>query len=149
MRVRANGDRPDLVAALNQVGGRQDVRLLQNVVQVDHNHAPTVIFQLQRHLGHEAVGSGEVLVKIAQGDPDAVRSFGHPKVEMVAEGKAVARTLDLEVNVSASQAEILHSALRMWHLNVVVRRDGALDLNGSPADFLGLHKRFKVKNKEV
>jgi len=77
MSVRTNCDRSNLVAALDQISWRQDVRLLQNVKEIEHNNGPTVVFELKWYLGDKSIGCCEVFVKIAQGNSNAVRSFGH------------------------------------------------------------------------
>lgn len=120
MSVCTNCDRSNLVAALDQISWRQDVGLLQNIKEIDHNNSPTVVFELKRYLGHKSIGCSKVLVKIAQGYPNAVRSFGHSQVEMITKWKAMAWTLYLEIDVSASKTELFYSSLGVWHLDVII-----------------------------
>lgn len=80
MSICANCDRSNLVATLDQIGWRQDTRLLQNVKEIDHNNGPTVVFELEWYLGNKAIGCSEVLEKIAHRNSNSVRSFGHSQV---------------------------------------------------------------------
>jgi hypothetical protein len=120
MSVCANCDRSNLVAALDQISWRQDIRLLQNVKEIDHNNGPTVVFELKWYLGNKPIGSGKILVKIAQGDSNTVRSLGHSKVKMITKWEAMAWALDLEIDVSASQTELFDGSLGVWHLDVII-----------------------------
>ena len=120
MSIGANGDRSNLVATFDQVGWRQDARLFQNVVEIDHNNGPAIVFELKRYLSNKAVGCSEILEKIAQRNSNTVRPLGHTKVQMIAEWKTMAGTLDLEIHISASQTKLLDGSLGVWHLNKVI-----------------------------
>lgn len=64
MRVGAYRDRSDLVAPFEKVSRRQDGRPLQRLDDVDHKYCPAIVFELQRNLSNESVGSTEVLEEI-------------------------------------------------------------------------------------
>jgi len=63
--VGANVNRSYLVAAINEIGSWQYSALSQNFIKIEDNNAPAVVFQLQRHLGYEAVGLLEVFEQVA------------------------------------------------------------------------------------
>ena len=66
---------------------------------------------------------------------------------MVRKGEPMSWALHLEIHIPPSESQGLHGTLRMWQLDVVVGRDGSLDVEGSSTDLLGLLKkiRFKVR----
>jgi hypothetical protein len=61
MGVGADIDGPDLVAALDEVGGWQDAGLLEDLEDIEDHHTPAIVLEIERHLSHEAIGSVEVL----------------------------------------------------------------------------------------
>ena len=121
MSVCANSYGANLVAALNKISCGKKLGLAEDLVEVEHDYSPAVVLQLKWHLSHEAIGAAEVFEKVAYRNAHAVRSFGHAKVQMIAECETMARALHLQVAVAAGQAEAPCSALRMRRLNIVVR----------------------------
>ena len=119
--VGADVDGADLVAAINQISARQNIRFLQNLIEIKHHHTPAIVFELEGNLGDEAVLRIEVLKQITDRDTNPMRSLRHPQVDVIAERQSVARAFYLEVDVSACQAEGLDIARRVRQLNVVVR----------------------------
>ena len=138
MRVGTDVHGPDLVAAVDQVGRWEDLGPLQGLIDIDHKYGPAIVFELQGYLRHKSIGHVEVLEQIADREADAVGPLSHAQVNVVAEGQAVARALDLKVDVPPRQAQSLEGSCGMRHLDEVVGRDRPLDPNGPSANFLCL-----------
>ena len=141
MRVCADGNRSNLVAAFEKVRLRQNGRPLQGLDDVDDKDSPTIIFELERNLSNESIGGAEVLEQVRDGQSHAMRPVSHPEVHMITKREAVPWALHLEVNVSSSETQGFERASGARDLDEVVSRNGALNTYGSPADLLGLWKR--------
>lgn len=103
VRAKCNGF--NLVAALNQIAGGQESRVLQQFVEIKNNDGPSVDVQVQWHLHHETVLGADLFVQIACGDPDSMRALCHGQVDVEAEGRAREWRLHLQIEIATCQTE--------------------------------------------
>ena len=141
MRVCADGNRSNLVAAFEKVGLRQNGRPLQGLDDVDDKDSPTIVFELERNLSNESIGGTEVLEQVRDRQSHAMRPVRHPEVHMVTKREAMPWAFHLEVNISSGETQGFERSRGTRDLYKIVGGNGALNANGSPADLLSLWKR--------